>query len=172
MSNPKIDPPMVHSGSYPMLQFMQQNLATVFDNFPFAQAIGIVCVSLERGRATARLPYHPDLIGDVETGTLHGGVITALLDNVAGVAIAAGLERVTSIATLDLRVDYMMAAQPGRDVFAMAELVRATRRIAFFRALAFHDSETDPIAIANGTFALASNSGRGPGHNEASASRP
>lgn len=154
-----------------MLQFMQQNPSAIFDSFPFARAIGIVCVSLERGRATARLPYHPDLIGDVETGTLHGGVITALLDNVAGVAIAAGLDRVTSIATLDLRVDYMMAAEPGRDIFAMAELVRARRRIAFFRACAFHENERDPIAIANGTFALASNSGRAPGHNVTSRSR-
>ena len=70
------------------------------------------------------------------------------------------------IATLDLRIDYLKPATPGRDVVARAHCYKLTRDIAFVRGVAFHDDEADPIATSAGTFMLGTR-GRSTGEQEA-----
>jgi uncharacterized protein (TIGR00369 family) len=109
------------------------------------------------------LPYDTKLVGDPDTGVIHGGAITALLDNASGFVVRPpDFDRATTaIATLDLRIDYMGPATPGRDVIARATCFKRTRSIAFVRALAFHDSPDDPIATCTATFMIGTpNSGR------------
>jgi uncharacterized protein (TIGR00369 family) len=100
------------------------------------------------------MPYDPRLIGDPETGVLHGGVITALLDGCSGAAVFASLPRMQPIATLDLRIDYLGPAEVGRDVRAFATCHHQTRNVAFVRAIAYHDDEARPIATSAGTFMI------------------
>jgi uncharacterized protein (TIGR00369 family) len=100
------------------------------------------------------LPYDEHLVGDPDTGVIHGGAITALLDNAAG--FAGRPPRTTmaeiAIATLDLRIDYMGPATPGRTVIGRATCYHRTRSITFVRAVAYHDSPDDPIATCTATF--------------------
>jgi acyl-coenzyme A thioesterase PaaI-like protein len=77
----------------------------------------------------------------------------------------ASLEAYTSIATLDLRIDYMRAAEPGHDVFAHAHCYKLTRSIAFVRAQAYDRDRADPIATAQAAFMLNSSANRSPGSN-------
>ena len=99
-----------------------------------------------------RLPYRADLVGDPETGVLHGGVVTTLLDACCGASVFMKVKADIPIATLDLRIDYMAPATPSLDLFARAECYRITRNVAFVRATAFHDDESAPIAMSAGTF--------------------
>jgi uncharacterized protein (TIGR00369 family) len=124
------------------------------DLVPHNKALGIETVELERGTALLKLPYDPKLIGNPDTGTLHGGAITALLDASCGTAVFAALTEWAPIATLDLRIDYLRAADAGKDVMCRARCYKLTRNVAFTRAFAYHDSEDDPIASAVGTFML------------------
>ena len=39
------------------------------------------------GEAWSSLPYRPVFVGDTETGVLHGGVVTAMLDESCGMAV-------------------------------------------------------------------------------------
>ncbi|CAE7405310.1 unnamed protein product [Symbiodinium microadriaticum] len=104
------------------------------------------------------VPYDKKLIGNPKTGVVHGGVITALLDNACGVAVGTSLTTPTSIATLDLRIDYMKPAEAGLDIYATAEAIKNTKSVAFVRAIAFVEGrEDDPIALASGSFMLAAN---------------
>jgi acyl-coenzyme A thioesterase PaaI-like protein len=101
---------------------------------PFGHEIGMRLHQAEAGVAVLSVPYDARLIGDPETGVLHGGVITT--------------------ATLDLRIDYMRPATAGEAVFSRAECYRLTRSVGFARAVAYHTDPQDPVATAQGAFML------------------
>ncbi|PIW31230.1 MAG: thioesterase [Rhodobacterales bacterium CG15_BIG_FIL_POST_REV_8_21_14_020_59_13] len=135
------------------LQELLNRLAPlIVDGSPHAQALGLALDGLGPARATMRAPYREDLIGDPETGVMHGGVVTALLDHACGVAAFSGLGAKETPATLDLRIDYMRPAEPGRDIIAEAECIRAHGLIAFVRATAHDGDESDPVATASAAF--------------------
>jgi uncharacterized protein (TIGR00369 family) len=119
---------------------------------PFAQALGAEMVTVERGRVRMRVPYSERLIGNPDTGVVHGGVITAFLDQSCGMAVGSTLKELRSFATLDLRIDYMKPAKPGEQIVFEGECIKLTREIAFARGRAFQEKSDDPIAIATATF--------------------
>lgn len=128
---------------------------------PYFQAIGAVVVEAMPGKSTIRLPYAPHLVGNPDTGVVHGGVITGLLDHACGMAVGSALGALSGtpgamrgIATLDLRIDYMKAAKPGADIFVIGECVKITRQIVFARGRAYQESEDNVIASATGTFII------------------
>lgn len=129
------------------------------DNVPHNHALGIVIEAMGDATARFRLPYAAKLVGNPETGVLHGGAITALLDACAGAAVFAALPQLQPIATLDLRIDYLRPAEPGRDVWAEATCHHTSKNVAFVRALAFHADGEPPIATAAGTFMIATKLG-------------
>jgi uncharacterized protein (TIGR00369 family) len=110
-----------------------------------------------RGEAWTSLPYRPVFIGDIKTGVLHGGVVTAMLDESCGMAVQLALDGTRAIATLDLRIDYQKPATPGLDIKAHSICYRVTRSIAFVRSTAFQGSEDDPVATATACFMIGAN---------------
>jgi acyl-coenzyme A thioesterase PaaI-like protein len=53
---------------------------------------------------------------------------------------------------LDLRVDYLRPALPGRTVIGRGECYRLTRAISFIRGQAHDGDPADPLAHVAGTF--------------------
>jgi uncharacterized protein (TIGR00369 family) len=127
---------------------------------PQAVALRFRLVSVDPSGAAMAVPWREELVGDPETGVMAGGVITTLLDHVCGLSVSCaviaggGTFMEFGMATLDLRIDYMRAAQPRREVIALARCYKLTRSIAFVRASAFEDSEADPVATAQAAFAF------------------
>lgn len=132
---------------------------------PHTHAIGLSLVSVEGDLVTLKAPYREDLVGDPDTKVLAGGVVTAVLDHACGMAVWAAMNRFTSIATLDLRIDYMRPAKPGLDLMARARCYKLTRSVAFVRAWAYDEDPEDPVAAAQSAFMLDSDAGRKPGAN-------
>ncbi|MCA9582423.1 MAG: PaaI family thioesterase [Myxococcales bacterium] len=131
---------------------------------PHNRALGLEIVTLSDRFASMRLPYRDELVGNPETGVLHGGAITALMDACAGGAVFMGLPEPAPIATLDLRIDYLRPATPGQAVVAEATCTKTTKNVAFVRGLAFHADREDPVASCAGTFMLSTKGGgREPG---------
>jgi uncharacterized protein (TIGR00369 family) len=126
----------------------------LIEGLPHSREIGMRLHAAADGVAELSVPYDPRLVGDPESGVLHGGVITALLDTACGMAVMAARTRLIATATLDLRIDYMRPARRGMAVFARAECYRLTRAIGFARAVAYHEGPDDPIASAAGAFVL------------------
>jgi uncharacterized domain 1 len=116
------------------------------------QALGFVYDGLDGERVRLRVPYREDLIGDPATGVLAGGLVSALLDHVGGMAVWVKLGEFRPIATLDLRVDYLRPAEPGSDLVAEAHCFHLTRTVAFVRALAFDQDAANPVAAAQATY--------------------
>lgn len=119
---------------------------------PYARALGMEVEAVRDGGARMSLGYDPRFVGDPETGVLHGGVVTALLDTCSGAAVLLHPRSGGSTATIDLRIDYMRAGTPGRRLMADAEVYRVTRTVAFVRALAWTGSIEEPTATATGAF--------------------
>lgn len=109
------------------------------------------------GEAWSSLPYRPVFVGDTETGVLHGGVVTAMLDESCGMAVQLALDGTSAIATLDLRIDYQKPATPGLAIKAHSVCYRTTRSIAFVRSTAYQESEDDPVATATACFMIGAN---------------
>ena len=98
------------------------------------------------------LPWRADLVGVPETGVLASGPIITLLDNATSMSVWVKSGAFRPQATLDLRLDYVRAATPGKTVIARAECYRLTRSAAFVRGLAHDGDPADPVAHAAGVF--------------------
>ena len=120
--------------------------------------LGIRVVETGPGFAICVLPYRDELIGDPARRVVFGGAITTLIDHASGLAVACALEELTAIATIDLRVDYLRAAAPGRDLYTRSECYRVTRNVAFVRAIAYeHVARRIAFASCLATFMLGAN---------------
>lgn len=123
----------------------------------YGLASGLKIDRTERGEAWTSLPYQFVFVGDVESGVIHGGVVTAMLDESCGMAVQLALDGSRSIATLDLRIDYQKPAKPGIDIKAHSICYHVTRSIAFVRSTAYQETEDDPVATAAACFMVGAN---------------
>ncbi len=116
------------------------------------QVLGIQVHDASPLGLTLRLPYSRQIVGDPESGVIHGGAITTLMDTTCGISTVCALAAFEVCPTLDLRIDYMHPAEPNKDVFGFAECYRVTPNIIFTRGYAYQDDPTQPIAHVVGTF--------------------
>jgi uncharacterized protein (TIGR00369 family) len=139
---------------------LRLKLAKAFSlGVPHNRALGMHIVGMSHAEATFELPYDAKLVGNPDTGVIHGGAITALLDGASGAAVFAALPELVPIATVDLRIDYLRPAEVGRTVVARATCYKLTRNVAFTRAVAYHDDPDNPIAHSVGTFMIGTKGG-------------
>jgi len=107
----------------------------------FNQVLGLKVLTLGPGGAQLRFEMRPELVGHYLHGRLHGGVISATLDAMAGLAIMVALgekhaeesaeqvmHRFLRLGTIDLRVDYLRPGL-GRHFVASAEILRLGGRV-------------------------------------------
>ena len=98
------------------------------------------------------LPYSSDLVGMPESGILASGPIISLMDMATSLAIWVRLGRFRHQATLDMRVDYLRPAAPGRDIVGRGECYGVTRSVGFVRGVAHDGDPADPLAHVSATF--------------------
>jgi uncharacterized protein (TIGR00369 family) len=121
---------------------------------PHAKALGLTLEELEAGTAVISMPYDEKLIGDPQTGVVHGGAVSALMDTCCGAAVMSHPSNPAGTATIDLRIEYLRAATPGQTITTRATCYHVTRSVAFVRATATDDDTETPVASATGTFTV------------------
>lgn len=119
---------------------------------PHSKALGMRLTDMGDGMAAIEMPYDQKLVGDPETGVIHGGAVSALMDTCCGAAVMCHPDNGGGTATIDLRIDYMRAATPGQKITAQAVCYHMTRTVAFVRATATDEDTENPVAAATGAF--------------------
>jgi uncharacterized protein (TIGR00369 family) len=115
---------------------------------PLVRHLGIELRALEPDRAELALPFNDRLVtvGDV----VHGGAIASLIDTAGMAATWADPEvepDTLAGSTISMNVDYVAAAR-GRDLLAVATVVRRGRSICFTEVAV---SEPDGRLVAKGS---------------------
>lgn len=115
------------------------------DKIVFNRLLGLKITELTPERTRARIDMRNDLVGHYSFNRVHGGVISAGLDAMGGLAVMAAigarhmdetpserLHRFAKLGTIDLRIDYL---RPGvGDYFELrAEVMRLGSRVASTR---------------------------------------
>jgi len=130
-----------------------QKLCEIFEQLiSFNQVLGLRVDALTESTARAHIRMRPELIGHYAHQRMHGGVISATLDAMGGLAVMAAtgarhmdeapmqrLQRFGKLGTIDLRVDYLRPAI-GPMFHCEAEILRLGSRVANTR-MAFTDDQ-------------------------------
>jgi uncharacterized protein (TIGR00369 family) len=125
----------------------------------FNRVLGLKITSLKPERVIGRIDMKEDLVGHFVYKRLHGGVISAGLDAMAGLAVMAAigarhmdespeqrLHRFGRLGTIDLRVDYLRPAIS--DHFELsAQVLRLGSRVASTR-MEFRDAAGELLSTA------------------------
>lgn len=123
-------------------------------NVPHNAALGLEMIAATADGVEMRMPWSPDLVGNPETGVIHGGAVTSMVDAACGAAVFLALVPPRPIATLDLRIDHLRQATPKMDVICRATCERITTHIAFVRAIAHQGDPDAPFAMVAATFMI------------------
>lgn len=119
---------------------------TIFEEkIVFNQMLGLQVVRIAPERVVARIDMRPELVGHFAYNRLHGGVISAGLDSMGGLAVMAAigarhmdeppaqrLLRFAKLGTIDLRIDYLRPGI-GSHFELRAEVLRLGSRVASTR---------------------------------------
>ncbi|MGP8113494.1 MAG: thioesterase family protein, partial [Steroidobacteraceae bacterium] len=149
-----------YMGSQREVESIEAELRRTFEQIiPFNRVLGLRIDSLDFKAPRLRFDMRPELVGNPVRQILHGGVISATLDVVGGLAIAlASITRKAEetparhfpdIGTIDLRIDYL---RPGRGHYFVAtgRVVRLGGRVAVAHMELVNDTDEQ---IATGSAA-------------------
>lgn len=141
-----------------------EGLRDIWENrIVFNQVLGLHLVALTPEYVTARIDMRHELIGHYAYNRIHGGVISASLDAMGGVACMAAigarhmdeapmkrLARFAKLGTIDLRIDYL---RPGiSEHFDLkAEIVRLGSRVGTTR-MEFKGADGKLLSMGTGAY--------------------
>ena len=139
-------------------------LRTLFEErIAFNRLLGLRIGTVSAAGVDGELAMRPELIGHYTHQRLHGGVISATLDAMAGLAIMAAIgarhmdeapmqrmHRFAKLGTIDLRIDYL---RPGTGThFALsAQVLRLGSRVATTR-MEFLDAAGQLLATGSAAY--------------------
>ncbi|MEP7302591.1 MAG: thioesterase family protein [Caldimonas sp.] len=135
-------------------------LRTLFEErIAFNRFLGLRIDAIAAEGVTGKLEMRPELVGHYTHQRLHGGVISASLDAMGGLAVMAAIgarhldespeqrmHRFGKLGTIDLRVDYLRPGS-GSHYTLSAEVLRLGSRVASTR-MAFHDANGRLLSTA------------------------
>jgi uncharacterized protein (TIGR00369 family) len=114
---------------------------------PAAALLGWKALELEPDRVKVQYTARPEF-GNPQ-GAIQGGFLAAMLDDAMGPALFTTLAAEQFAPTIELKVNYLRPARPGR-IIAEGRVVHRTRSLAFLEGT-LSNVEGDLIATATAT---------------------
>jgi uncharacterized protein (TIGR00369 family) len=103
------------------------SLAEAINARGFTGAAGFRIVKIEPGQAELALARRDDLVQFF--GHFHGGVISALADQAAGIAVTSGLQKGKIGVTVEIKVNFIAPAD-GSELIARAKTLKMSGSIS------------------------------------------
>jgi uncharacterized protein (TIGR00369 family) len=116
-------------------------------NVPFLKLLGVRCISAEMGKGEILLALKPEHTNTWDVA--HGGVLLTLMDVAMAVAARSGDPDDRSVVTIEMKNNFMQAANGILRV--KADTVRRTVTMAFCEAKLYND-QGEICCMATGTF--------------------
>jgi uncharacterized protein (TIGR00369 family) len=116
-------------------------------NVPFLKLLGVRCLSAEMGKGEILLALKPEHTNTWDVA--HGGVLLTLMDVAMAVAARSGDPSDRSVVTIEMKNNFMQAANGILRV--KADTVRRTATMAFCEAKLYNDPG-EICCMATGTF--------------------
>jgi acyl-coenzyme A thioesterase PaaI-like protein len=116
------------------------------------RTLGLQPVLIGRGQATFSLTL-PETFAD-ESGFIHGGLCTIVLDSIFGLTVFTAMEEVKPIATINLRTDYVARAKAGARVRCASVCDAIDHDVAFVSGRLTLEDGGALIAAASGAFMI------------------
>lgn len=116
---------------------------------PFTDLVEMRIIEQADGKARVSVAERPELLNS--WGVIHGGVISTLVDNAAGLAVFSALTQGESCATVDLMVKFLQAGRG--DLWAQGTVLQRGRRLATAE-VEVRDSRSVLVAKGLATFAI------------------
>jgi uncharacterized protein (TIGR00369 family) len=144
-----------------LLEQVRDLFHQIEEMIPFNRYLGLQTESIDDKGAVVHLDMRDELIGNFQHGILHGGVISATLDVVGGMAamatavlregsLEASIQHLRPTSTIDLRVDYLRPGA-GKRFTAHGFTLRAGSRVAVTR-MEFHNDKDELLTVGTGTY--------------------
>ena len=133
------------------------------EDITFNKLLGLEVQSIRPQEVVGVIHMRPELIGHRPTHRIHGGVISAGLDAMGGLAVMAAIaarhmdeppaqrmHRFMKLGTIDLRIDYLRPGV-GTTFTLKAEVLRLGSRVASTR-MAFLDAQGKLLSTGSGAY--------------------
>lgn len=162
---PKTSPRPAHDASPVTFEpeFIQSLKLIFEENIVFNRVLGLKITSVLADCCEGSIAMRPELIGHFSHNRVHGGVISAALDAMGGLAVMAAigarhmdepiatrLHRFGKLGTIDLRIDYLRPAI-GERFMLRAEVLRLGSRVASTR-MAFLGADGKLLSTGAGAY--------------------
>ena len=122
------------------------------EHVPHSRDLGMEVVSVKGKRVCMRLTPKPWMLADDGGEEIWSSIMYSLADSTCGLAVFAEVQRLSPVATLDLRLDYLQPANGKRPLLAVASCRHLTDDIAFIECEIHSEGEGEPVATGSATF--------------------
>ncbi len=135
------------------------------EKIPFNKVLGLKVESISFEQAKIFFKMRNELIGNYMRGTLHGGVISSVIDVTGGLSafmgiqqkmsnetLEAKLEKFGRLGTIDLRIDYLRPGM-GKWFISTGYTLRTGNKVAVTR-IELNNDQNDLIAVGTGSYVV------------------
>ncbi len=143
-----------------------RRIREIFAEIPFNKVLGLELRTLDKERPQVGFRMRDELIGNYVRGTLHGGVISSVIDVTGGLTAFLGMQHNLTdqelderfrqfgrLGTIDLRIDYLRPGR-GKEFIATGHNIRTGTRIAVSRVEVANETG-EVIAVGTGAYVIA-----------------
>jgi uncharacterized protein (TIGR00369 family) len=117
---------------------------------PIHKFLGLKLLHIEKDFVKVKVPFRPEVVGDIRSNRWHGGIITTVMDSVGGIVGGTHLSSIKDkMATIDIRVDFLSPAY-AKSIIVEGRTLRLGSRIFVANMKCYLEDDPEQLPIAEG----------------------